>query len=69
MNTTEEPNPFRSPDNVDVIPQHSTMVGFWVVLCATTIVALGLIPYLPGISVLLAIVLGPAFIHAYVRLF
>lgn len=68
MNTPEEPNPFRSPNAVEMESQQQSLVGFWVVLCLTAMVALGLLPFLPGLSILLAIGLAPAFVHAYVRL-
>lgn len=68
MNTPEEPNPFRSPDDVEPKVKHGPLVVFWVVLCIAAMIAIALLPLVPGVSVMLVIALAPAFVHAHVRL-
>ncbi|RCS56046.1 hypothetical protein DTL42_01265 [Bremerella cremea] len=63
-----EPNPFRSPAGPAVTKQADSLLGFWVALCVVGSVAIFLLPFWPGISILLALGLAPAFVHAYVRL-
>lgn len=69
MTISEEPNPFRSPANIDSGDRPDVFTVFWWVLCIVGVVAIFLLPFLPGISILLAIGLAPAFVHAYIRLY
>lgn len=68
MNTPNDPNPFRSPDAPNQAPEHGPIALFWVVLCIAAMVAIALLPFLPGLSMMLVLVLSPAFVHAHVRL-
>lgn len=65
----EENNPFRSPVAADEGERSHVLTIFWGVLCFVGIVAIFLLPFWPGISIMLAIVLAPVFVHAYVRLY
>lgn len=69
MTTSEEPNPFRSPADIDSDDRTDVFTVFWGVLCIVGVVAIFLLPFWPGISILLAMGLAPAFVHAYIRLY
>lgn len=68
MSMPNDPNPFRSPDAEGQAPQRIPKPVLWWVLCVAAVIAMALLPFAPGLSLTIVVVLAPAFVHAHVRL-
>lgn len=64
----EEVNPFRSPVDTATEGQKYSLLGFWIVLCIAGCATIALLPFAPGFSVMIGMMLAPGFVHAYIRL-
>ena len=68
MTETPQENPFESPQTASDTARGWPSKPYWTAVIFTVLTVLILLPLVPGLSIILAIVIAPGLVRAHIRL-